>query len=247
LADVLDVDLGDVDALDLDTGTGRRSIVGDARLVLGKDLRLEARSRVIVSQVLPFAVLVLVLFAFALDPDRRILGEATPGLFWLAVLFSTLLALHRAFAVETADGVADALRLSGLDPAGIFLGKVAGIVVHLLALEVVLVAGVTLFYGRSPAGPVLLVATCLAATVGLASVGAIYGMLSAGLRVRDTLLPLLVLPVVAPVLIAATEAFAAAYDHSSGEGWRWFGLLAVFAALYLAIGIFAFDQLLEES
>ena len=86
-----------------------------------------------------------------------------------------------------------------------------------------------------------------AATAGLAAVGSLYGVLSAGMRVRDTLLPLLMLPVVAPVLIAATEAFAAAYDRASGEGWRWFGLLAVFALLYVAIGIFAFEPLLEES
>ena len=224
-----------------------RTLFHDAGLVLAKDLRLEWRSRVIVSQVVPFAVLVLVLFAFALDPDRRILTQATPGLFWLAVLFSTLLALQRAFGVEAADGVGDALRLSGLDPAGIFLGKAAGIAVHLLVLQVVLGVGVTVFYGSTPAGPVLLVATCLAATAGLAAVGTLYGVLSAGMRVRDTLLPLLMLPVVAPVLIAATEAFAAAYDRSSGEGWRWFGLLAVFALLYLAIGIFAFEPLLEES
>ena len=219
----------------------------DAVLVLGKDLRLEFRSRVIINQVLPFAVLVLVLFAFALDPDRRLLTQATPGLFWLAVLFSTLLALQRAFGVESADGVTDALRLSGLEPAGIFLGKAAGIAVHLLALEVVLGLGVTLFYGATPHGPVLLVSTCLAATAGLAAVGTLYGVLSAGMRVRDTLLPLLMLPVVAPVLIAATEAFAAAYDQASGEGWRWVGLLTIFALLYLAIGIFAFEPLLEES
>ena len=119
----------------------------DAVLVAGKDLRLEWRSRVTTNQVMPFAVLVLVLFAFALDPDRRILVEATPGLFWLAVLFSALLAIQRAFVVESVDGVRDGLRLSGLDPAGIFLGKAAGIAVHLLALEVVLGAGVAIFYG----------------------------------------------------------------------------------------------------
>lgn len=222
------------------------ALLRDARLVLGKDLLVERRSRVIVTQVVPFALLVLVLFAFALDPDRRVLEEATPGLFWLAVLFSTLLALQRSFAVEAADGVTDALRLSGLDPAGIFLGKVASIAVHLLALEVILLAGVTLLYGSSPSGPVLLVCTCLAATAGLGAVGSLYGVLSAGMRVRDTLLPLLLLPVVAPVLIAATQAFDAAYAESSGDGWRWFGVLAVFALLYLAIGIFAFEPLLEE-
>lgn len=222
-------------------------ILGDALLILGKDLRLERRSRVTTNQLLPFALLVLVLFAFALDPDRRILSEATPGLFWLAVLFSTLLAIQRAFAVETADGVTDALRLSGLDPAGIFLGKAAGIALHLAVLEVALGIGVTVFYGTSPAGPVLLVATCVAATAGLAAAGSVYGVLSAGLRVRDTLLPLLLLPVVAPVLIAATQAFAAAYERSSGAGWRWFAVLALFALVYLVIGIFAFEPLLEES
>jgi heme exporter protein B len=106
---------------------------------------------------------------------------------------------------------------------------------------------VTIFYDSTPAGPLLLLGTCLAATAGLAAVGSLYGVLSATMRARDTLLPLLLLPVVAPVLIAATQAFAAAYERTSGEGWRWFGLLAVFACLYLVIGIFAFEPLLEES
>ena len=203
--------------------------------------------RVTLSQLLPFALLVLILFAFALDPDRRILEQATPGLFWLAVLFSTLLAIQRAFSVESADGIADALRLSGLDPAGIFLGKAAGIFLHLLALEVALGFGVTIMYGTSPDGPLLLLVTCVAATAGLAAAGSLYGALASGLRVRDTLLPILLLPVLAPVLIAATQAFVAAYDHSSGSGWRWFGVLTAFALLYLAIGIFAFEPLLEES
>ena len=135
------------------------SVLRDAALLVGKDLRLEWRSKVTVGQLLPFALLVLVLFAFALDPDRTILDEATPGLFWLAVLFSTLLAIQRAFAVETADGIVDALRLSGLDPAGIFLGKAAGIALHLLTVEVALLVGVAVMYGATPAGWPLLVAS----------------------------------------------------------------------------------------
>jgi len=219
----------------------------DALLVAGKDLRLEWRSRVTTNQVMPFAVLVLVLFAFALDPDRRTLVQATPGLFWLAVLFSALLAIQRAFHVESVDGVRDALRLSGLDPAGIFLGKAAGIAVHLLALQVVLAGGVALFYGAHLGSPLLLGSTCLAATAGLAAAGSVYGVLSAGLQVRETILPLLLLPVVAPVLIASTQAFEAGFHGTPEQGWRWFGLLAVFALIYTIVGIFAFDPLLEES
>ena len=95
----------------------------DAALIAAKDLRLEWRSRVATNQVAPFALLVLVIFAFALDADRPTLARVTPGLFWVAVLFSGLLAIQRSFAVENADGVRDALRLSGLEPASIFLGK----------------------------------------------------------------------------------------------------------------------------
>ncbi|MCB1029721.1 MAG: heme exporter protein CcmB [Acidimicrobiales bacterium] len=229
------------------TNTTLRSVISDARLVAGKDLRLEWRSRVTLNQLLPFALLVLVLFAFALDPDRSVLKDATPGLFWLAVLFSTLLAIQRAFAVETVDGIIDALRISGLDPAGIFLGKAAGIALHLLVVEAALLVGVTVMYGASPSGLLLVVATSIAATAGLAAAGAVYGVLAAGLRVRDTLLPILWLPVVAPLLIGATQAFGSAYEKSSGAGWRWCGLLGAFAVLYTAIGFVAFEPLLEES
>ena len=219
----------------------------DAMLVARKDLRLEWRSRVTTNQVAPFALLVLVLFAFALDPDRGILDRATAGLYWVAVLFAALLALQRAFAVEAADGNRDALRLSALDPAGIFLGKAGAIALELLALEVLLAVGVTVLYGTTLQGWGLLVLTCLVATAGLSAAGSLYGVLAAGLRVRETLLPLLLLPVVAPVLIAATRSFEAALSGATADGWPWIELLCTFAVIYLAFGVLAFGSLLEES
>lgn len=219
----------------------------DAALVAGKDLRVELRSRVTTNQVLPFALLVLILFAFALDPDRGILTRATAGLYWVAVLLAALLAVQRAYVLESGDGTHDRLRLSGLDPAGVFLGKAAGVALQLLALELVLGVGVVVLYGADLREPVLLVLTCLVATAGLAAAGSVYGVLAAGLRVRETLLPLLLLPVVAPVLIGATQASEAALGGVTGDGWPWLGLLAIFALVYLACGILAFGPLLEES
>ncbi len=218
----------------------------DAVLVAGKDLRVELRSRVTLQQVAPFAILVLLLFGIALDPDRGILQRASSGLFWIAVLFCALLAIQRAFAIESADGGRDALRLSGLDPAGIFLGKVAAIATQLAALEVVLAGGVVLLYGAKVTGVVLLLTTCLAATAGLAAAGTLYGVVAAGLRVRDTLLPILLLPVLTPVLIGATRAFDAALGGAPSDGWPWCGLLVAFAVAYLTVGTFAFGTLLEE-
>ncbi|HET7718582.1 MAG TPA: heme exporter protein CcmB, partial [Acidimicrobiales bacterium] len=177
-------------------------MLADALLVAGKDLRVELRSRVTTNQVAPFAVLVLLLFGFALDADQPVLDRATPGLFWLAVLFSSLLATQRAFAVESADGNRDALRMSGMHPSGVLLGKGMAIAAELAVLEVILLAGVAVLYGADLEGVPLLAATCAVTTIGLAASGTLYGALAAGLRVRDTLLPLLLLPVVAPVLIA---------------------------------------------
>jgi heme exporter protein B len=219
----------------------------DATLVAGRDLRIEARSRVALHQVAPFALLVLVLFAFALDPARQTLEQATPGLFWITVLFSALLAISRSAALDEGDGVRDALRLSALDPGSVFVGKTLAVAAELLALEVLLGVGVIVLYGAEPAGVGLLLATCLAATVAVAATGTLYGALVSGLRVRETLLPLLLLPVLAPVLIGATRAFEAALGGAPADGWPWCGLLAVFAVLYSVAGALAYGTLLEGS
>lgn len=231
----------------------------DARLVAIKDLRVEWVSRVLTSQVLPFGLLVLILFGFAISPDLRAVGagegaasravleQVAPGLFWLAVLFSTLLAIGRSFAIESVDGNLDALRLAGLEPGGIFLGKGAAILVELLLLELIIGTGAFLFYGPPLAEPVLLVATVLAATVAIAAAGTLYAALAAGLRIRDTLVPLLVLPVLAPVILGATLATEAALFGPVSDGWPWLLAIIAFAVLYLAAGILAFGSLLEES
>jgi heme exporter protein B len=219
----------------------------DASLIAGRDLRVEARTRVTVNQVAPFALLVLILFAFALDSEGPLLERATPGLYWITVLFSALLAIARSAALDETDGVRDALRLSALDPAGVFVGKALAVAAELAALEVVLGVGVIILYGADPAGVGLLAATCIAATIAVASTGTLYGALVSGLRVRETLFPLLLLPVLAPVLIGATRAFEAALGGVPADGWPWCGLLAAFAALYSVAGALAYGTLLEGS
>ncbi|MFP5318400.1 MAG: heme exporter protein CcmB [Acidimicrobiia bacterium] len=222
----------------------------DAALVAGKDLRIEARSRVATNQVLPFAFLVLILFAFALDADRGRLASVAAGLFWVTVLFSGLLAVQRSFALEAGDDARDALRLSGLDGAGIFLGKAGAVAAQLLALEVVLAAGVVVLYDVDITGVAFFALVCVLATAGIAASGTVYGAVAAGLRVRETLLPLLVLPVLAPLLLGAaraSEAVMGATSTTLADAWPWVRLLAVFSTIYVAFGIVAFGPLLEES
>lgn len=230
-------------------------MLSDARLIAAKDLRIEASSRVLLMQVVPFGLIVLVLFGFGISPDRRVVGaparsvleQVSPGLFWITVLFASLLALSRSFSIEAADGNLDGLRLGGLDPAGIFLGKATAVIVQLAVLELIVGTGAVILFGVSLANAGLLIVTIVAATVAIACAGTLYATLAAGQRVRETLVPLLVLPVLAPVLLGATQATEAALFGPVSDGWPWAGLLGAFALFYIAIGIIAFGSFLEES
>lgn len=221
-----------------------------ARLMAAKDLRIEVRSRVVLNQVLPFSAVVMVLFGFALDNDT-IQQRVAPGLIWLATVFSLLVVVQRSFALEEADGALDALQVAGVRPAGIFLGKAAALAVQLVVLEVLLVlAALVLFDVKLRWGGLgLLAVTVLAATFGLAFVGTIYGGLAAGANGRETLLPLLLLPVVAPVLIGATRSTEAALSvggTSMKEGWAWVALLVTFATLFGVGGSLAFASMVDD-
>ena len=232
-----------------------------AKLVAGKDLRIERRSRVLTNQVLPFAGVTMVMFAFALDAQgvriegRGVVGVlelVAPGLIWLATLFSLLILVQRALAVESDDGALDALRVAGVDPVAIFWGKSIALAVQLAVLEILLVIAAVLLYGAVVplGGAILLFTTLVTATVGLACVGTLYGGLTAGFSGRETLLPLLILPVVAPVLIGATRAVESALGTGGvalSEGWPWIGLLATFAVAFSVGGALAFGPLIEES
>ena len=221
-----------------------------ARAVAAKDLRIELRSRVVTNQVLPFSGLVMVMFAFALDTDD-VLQRTAGGLVWLATLFSLFILVQRTFAVETYDGALDSLRVAGVNPQGIFIGKSMALFVQLLILESVLFVAAVVLYrvNVNGSGAVLLVTCVLCATAGLAFVGTLYGGLTAGARGRETLLPLLLLPVVAPVLICATRATESAFRSGGvtvGEGWPWVAVLAVFAAVFGLGGLLSFGSLIEE-
>lgn len=236
------------------------------RLIAAKDLRIEWRSRVALYQVVPFAAVTLVMFAFALSAKSvrfeitaggatrsvELLHLVAPGLVWLAVLFSVLMLVQRSFGIERADGALDALRMAGVDPIAMYWGKAAAMAVQLLVLELVIVPLAIVLYQVSipAAGLALLAITLLLATAALASVGTLYGGLIAGFSGRESLLPLLVFPAVAPVLIGATRAVESAFGTDGvalAEGWPWLGLLSVFTIAIGVGGALAFGPLIEEA
>lgn len=220
-------------------------IVGQAVLIAGKDLEIEWRSRVTFSQVLPFAALLLLLFAVALDPDRGLLPIVAPGLLWLTVLLSALFAIGRAFALERTNRAGLGLVLSGVDPIAMFLGKAGAVAVELFALEGAVALLMIVLYDFDPGSGLIALVGAVLVTIGVATAGCLYGALVASERSRDSLLAILLLPVLFPVLLAGTRVFEAAANNST-ESLGWLGLLAVFAALYGGLGALSFGSLLEE-
>lgn len=221
-----------------------------ALVVARKDLLIEWRARLLMVRVVPFALLVLVLFAVALDSEPLIL-RAAAGLVWLAMLFSSLLIVQRSFDVETNDGAIDVLLTGTVEPAQVYLGKTIAAFVQLVTLAATLVFGAIVLYGASVTASrvVLLVTTVLCAAAGLASVGTLYGAVVANMNGRDSLLPLLAMPVLAPLLIGASRATEAAFGSQTidtASGWAWVGLLAVFAVAFISAGAAAFGTLMES-
>jgi heme exporter protein B len=215
-----------------------------AWLVAGKDLRIEWRSRVLIWQVVPFAVISLVLVGLAVGPNATETRRDAPGLFYLVLLLVTVLMIGRSQLIEAPPGTRASVRMLGLDPAGVFLGKAVALLVELLGAAVVLVAGVVLAL-QAPLGDTLTATPSILLALGaLAAAGTIYGALVGGVRDHATLLPIVALPPFAAILVLGEEAMASAI--TGGALAKWIILLAVACAAYVAVGVLLYG-VSEES
>jgi heme exporter protein B len=212
-----------------------------------KDLRTEARGRYALGSVLPFAATMLLAFGFALGPGRSLLVQTAPGLLWLAALFAAMELFSRSYEAEGTDGALEGLLLSPADKGAIYLGKAAAAAVQLLVVFATTTALVVVLFGL-PIGPApaLLVLTVVLGVVGLTTLGSLFGLLSVVGRARQAALPLLVLPLASPVIIAAIRATTLlSAGRSAGVG-GWIGLLVAFDAAFLATGFLVYGHLLED-
>lgn len=218
-----------------------------ARAVATKDLRIEVRSRSALGTALPFAATILLALGFALGPDRALLTQTAPGLLWLAALFASVELAHRSYQLEAAGGALEGLLLAPGDKGAIYLGKVAAAFVQLTTLFAVTTGIVVVLFGL-PVGPSpgLLALTVALGVAGLSTMGALLGLLAVQGRTRQAALPVLVLPLVTPVIIAATRATASVAQGDVAGVGGWLGLLAAFDAAFIAAGYAVFAHLLED-
>jgi heme exporter protein B len=228
--------------------TGLRADAAVALEIARKDARAELRGRQIAGSTLFFATLVLLLFGFALGPDARRLADAAPGLLWLAIVFGSLLTVARLHQLEADDGALEELARYPIGRHAIYLGKLLAGFAAILVLGGVLLPVVGILYGidLAPAWPAL-AATLVLGAIGLSAVGTFYAGVTVRMQAREVMLPLLMLPVVAPLLLATVKATSAALaGNPLGDLGAWLQLLLVFDVVMVTAGAVSYGHLLEE-
>ncbi len=220
-----------------------------AWLVTRKDLLIEFRSREIVYTTLFFAVSCLLVFAFGFVREGRAVEDAAAGILWVAISFSGTLALGRAFERERQNETLRGLLLAPIPRPALYVGKLTGIVLLLVAVELVMVpmAGV-MFQARMLAHPVLLSALVLTGTIGFAAVGTLFAAMLVRTRSRDVLLPVLLYPVTVPVIIAGVRGTAAllAEEPNLAMARLWLSMLVTFDVFFVTLALWTFEVVMTE-
>jgi len=216
--------------------------------ILWKDIVAELRTKEMFSAMFVFAVLVVVVFTFAFD--LRVSGErvrqVAPGALWVAFAFAGVLGLNRAFILEKDRGCLDGLLLAPVDHTAIYFGKMISTVLFMLVVEALMLPVFTAFLGVN-LFDLRLILIMILGTIGFAGVGTILSAMTAQTRTREVLLPILLLPVAAPVLIAAVKATAGILDGlTMSEIARWWQLLIAFDLVFPAIAFMTFDFVVKE-
>src|SRR2546426_1712195 len=218
-----------------------------AFIVFWKDLAIERRSKETLNALAFFSLLLLFVFQFSLGADRERLIAALPGLLWLGFVLSGLLALGRSFVIERENECWEGLLLAPGDKSAVFVGKLGGNLLLMFTVEALLLALFAVFFNvdLAPAlGPLVLV--IVLGTIGFAALGTLFAAMTAHVRARELLFPVLLLPVQVPVLLGAVKATEAVLlGEPLGAVGHWLGLLAAADAIYLTTGVLTFDAIPE--
>jgi len=223
------------------------SLFSNTAVLLNKELRTEFRSRELLTTTVVFILVVLILFSFAISPTTEESREFGPGLLWLAILFAASLMLQPCFLREQSNDTLSSLRLAVGDPFSIFLAKLIANTLFLLLTELIMLPFFAIFYNV----PVLpefhwLVLVLFLGNLGISVAGTALSAISAQARMRELLLPLLLLPLLTPVLVVSATVTVSLFEREPIVKGKGIAFLAVFDIVFLtALWLFG-EYLLEE-
>jgi heme exporter protein B len=214
--------------------------------VLWKDLSAELRGREMLSAMLVFALLVILIFNFALELDATTRANVTSGVLWVTFAFAGTLGLNRSMAMEKDRGCLDGLLLAPVDRSAIYFGKALSNLVFMLVVEAIVLPVYSVLYNTNLFNPGLILVILLG-SIGYVAVGTLLAAMAVQTRTRDILLPILLFPVVIPVLIAAVKASSGFLQGiPMADIWPWLNLLIVYDIIFTAVAFMVFDYIVEE-
>ena len=214
--------------------------------IIRKDLTAEWRSSELFTAMLVFALLVILIFNFALELDSRTRASATSGVLWVTFAFAGTLGLNRSMATEKDQGCLDGLLLSPVDRTAIYFGKAVGNLIFMSLVELIVLPVYSLLYNTNLFRPGLILVVLLG-SIGYVAVGTLLSTMTVQTRTRDILLPILLFPLVVPVLIAAVKASGGILQGLPFNDIRnWINLLIVYDVIFVSIAFMFFDYVVEE-
>lgn len=223
-----------------------RNFLRAVSAVVWKDLAAEMRSRELFSAMLVFALLVILIFNFALELDPETRAAVTAGVLWVTFAFAGTLGLNRSMAIEKDRGCLDGLLLSPVDRSAIYFGKAIGNLVFMLIVEAIVLPIYSVLYSTNLLQPGLLLVILLG-SIGYVAVGTLLASMAVQTRTRDILLPILLFPLAVPVLIAAVKASAGYLTRIPfNEISPWLNLLVVYDIIFIAVALMVYDYIVEE-
>lgn len=223
-----------------------KSFLWPILILTWKDILLELRTKDMVTSIFVFGLLTAIIFNFAFDPTPAVVAMVVPGIIWVAFTFAGVLGFNRAFVLEKDRGSLEGLLLCPVSRDVIYFGKLLGIFIFMLVAEAILFPIFAVLYNFSLANITLFLIAVLA-TLGFAGVGTLFSAMAVNTRSREIMLPVLLLPVAAPVVIAAVAATSDIMGGGSlSDVSRWLQLLATFDVIFLIVSSFVFGAVLEE-
>ncbi len=211
-----------------------------------KDVLSEMRTKETVSSVLVFTLLVIVTFNFAFNTSQEIMNLVAPGILWVTFAFAGVLSLNRAFILEKEESCLEGLMVCPVSRETIYVGKMLGSLLFMLVVEAIALPIFALLFNL-PVLSLQIIAITFLTTIGFAAVGTLFSALAVNTRAREMVLPILFLPIVAPIIISAVSASRLAL---SGEDWgglaSWFGIIVAFDVIFLVVSYLVFAFVIEE-
>lgn len=224
----------------------KTSFWATVRAILQKEAQAEFRTRELFSVMLVFALLSVLVFSFALELDRLLRREAVAGVLWVTVVFASVLGLNRSMAQERENGGMDALLLAPIPRVAIFVGKWLANYAITLVIGLMLLPLMTVLYNVTMITPHSLMILLLGVG-GICTVGTLLSAMTVQARGGESLLPIVLLPVALPLLMACVRATTGILTGAPQADWEgWLPILAGIVLFYLAVCAFTFGMVLEE-